>query len=160
MSKCLDCGARMGLLDPEYQGKCIACNNLESSVESGPAQVAKKEEDKRINQILLTTETSTDLKIRKRIEIVTAECAYGMNIFKDIFSGVRDIVGGRSDAVQDTLRDARKTVLYELKKEAHLIGANAVVGVDLDYSELSGGGSKMLFLVATGTAVQADLSLS
>ena len=62
-------------------------------------------------------------------EIVTAEVAFGMNIFKDLFAAVRDIVGGRSEAVQETMRDSRRTALYELKKEAHAVGANAVVGV-------------------------------
>ena len=76
-----------------------------------------------------------------------------MNIFKDLFAGVRNIVGGRSKAVQDTMRDARRTTLYELKKEAHAVGANAVVGVDLDYVELAGAGSSMVMLVASGTAV-------
>ena len=84
--------------------------------------------------------------------MITAECAFGMNIFKDLFAAVRDIVGGRSEAVQKTLRDSRKTVLYELKKEAHRVGANAVVGIDLDYMELSTGGS-MILMVASGTAV-------
>lgn len=86
------------------------------------------------------------------IEIVTAECAFGISIFKDLFAGVRNIVGGRSKAVQQTMRDARRTALYELKVEANLVGANAVVGVDLDYVELSAGGS-MVMLVASGTAV-------
>ena len=75
-----------------------------------------------------------------------------MNIFKDLFAGVRDIVGGRSKAVQNTLRDSRRTALYKLKKEAYEVGANAVVGVDLDYIELSGG-TGMIILVASGTAV-------
>ena len=101
---------------------------------------------------MLTTETAPNLKITKRIEIVTAECAFGMNIFKDLFAGVRDVVGGRSKAVQETMRDARKTALHELKTEAQLVGANAVVGVDLDYVELSKSGS-MVMLVASGTAV-------
>jgi uncharacterized protein YbjQ (UPF0145 family) len=101
---------------------------------------------------MLTTETAPNLKITKRIEIVTAEVAYGMNIFKDLFAGVRDIVGGRSEAVQKTMRDARRTALYELKKEAHSVGANAVVGVDLDYVELQGA-TNMVMLVASGTAV-------
>ena len=69
-----------------------------------------------------------------------------------MFAGVRDIVGGRSKAVQNTLRDSRRTALYELKKEAYEVGANAVVGVDLDYMEMSSGGS-MVLLVASGTAV-------
>ncbi|EAP79915.1 hypothetical protein NAS141_14603 [Sulfitobacter sp. NAS-14.1] len=78
-----------------------------------------------------------------------------MNVFKDLFAGIRDIVGGRSEAVQSTMRDSRRTALYELKKEAHRVGANAVVGVDLDYVELSGAGS-MVLLVASGTAVRID----
>ena len=76
-----------------------------------------------------------------------------MNIFKDLFAGVRDIIGGRSEAVQKTMRDSRRTALYELKREAHAVGANAVVGVDLDYVELSSVGS-MVMLVASGTAVR------
>jgi uncharacterized protein YbjQ (UPF0145 family) len=105
-----------------------------------------------IEAIILTTETAPNLNITKRIEIVTAECAFGMNIFKDLFAGIRDIVGGRSEAVQKTMRDSRRTALYELKKEAHMVGANAVVGVDLDYMEMSTAGS-MVLLVASGTAV-------
>ena len=58
--------------------------------------------------------------------------------FKDLFAGVRDIVGGRSDAVQKTMRDTRRTALFELKKDAYEVGANAVVGVDLDYVDLLG----------------------
>ena len=102
---------------------------------------------------MLTTETAPNLPIAERIEIVTAECAFGMNIFKDLFASVRDIVGGRSRAVQNTLRDARRTALFELKREAWLVGADAVVGVDLDYVELSSAGS-MVMLVASGTAVR------
>ena len=106
-----------------------------------------------IDSILLTTETAPNLNITKRIEIVTAECAFGVNIFKDLFAGVRNVVGGRSEAVQKTMRDSRRTALYELKKEAYEVGANAVVGVDLDYVELAGTGSSMVMLVASGTAV-------
>jgi uncharacterized protein YbjQ (UPF0145 family) len=62
--------------------------------------------------------------------------------------------GGRSKSYQSTLKDARKTVLLELRREAHRMGADAVLGVDLDYSEISGGGKSMLFMVASGTAVK------
>ena len=105
-----------------------------------------------IDAVLLTTEPATDLSVVRRIEIVTAECAFGMSIFKDLFASARDVVGGWSEVVQATMRDARKTVLYELKKEAHQVGANAVIGVDLDYVELSSVGT-MVMLVASGTAV-------
>ena len=77
---------------------------------------------------------------------------FGMNLFKDFFAGVRDIFGGRSKASQKVLRDARQTCLTELRREALIVGANAIVAVDLDYSEISGDGKSMLFLVTTGTA--------
>lgn len=106
------------------------------------------------NEILLTTESTPNLKVIKRLDVITAECAYGMNIFKDIFASLSDTFGGRNNSIQDTLRDARKTALAELRKEAFSLGANAVVGIDLDYSEISGGGKAgMLFIVASGTAV-------
>ena len=106
--------------------------------------------------IILTTRFEVaNREIETELEIVSAECVYGMHIFKDVFAGVRDIVGGRSKAVQDTLRDARKTALGELKREASNIGADAVVGVDLDYHEISSGlKGGMIMLVASGTAVR------
>lgn len=114
-------------------------------------------DDKKIsnpNDILLTTETASNLKVIKRLDVITAECAYGMNIFKDIFASLSDTFGGRNKSIQNTLKDARRTALRELKKEAFSLGANAVIGIDLDYSEMSGGGkSGMLFIVASGTAV-------
>jgi len=87
---------------------------------------------------------------------VTAECAFGMNLFRDLFAGVRDIFGGRSGATQKVLRDSRKKVLEELRIEARELGANAVIGVSLSYSEFSGQGKSMLFIVASGTAVVID----
>ena len=106
------------------------------------------------SEVLLTTENASNLKVLKRLDVITAECAYGMNIFKDLFASISDIFGGRNKSIQNTLKDARKNVLAELQKEAFSLGANAVVGIDLDYSEISGGGKfGMLFIVASGTAV-------
>ena len=153
MASCKGCDTKISFGDWSKYGFCDEC--LEGG-EAKRERLQKQEDEELLEQqidtILLTTETATNLNITKRIEIVTAECAFGMNIFKDLFAGVRDIVGGRSEAVQKTMRDARRTALYELKREAHLVGANAVVGVDLDYVELSSAGS-MIMLVASGTAV-------
>lgn len=104
--------------------------------------------------ILTTAHTVAGRQIDREVDVITAECAFGMNIFKDVFAAVSDVVGGRSRAIQDTLRDARKTALTELRREALLVGADAVIGIDLDYSEFSGSGKSMLFLVASGTAVK------
>jgi uncharacterized protein YbjQ (UPF0145 family) len=153
MAKCSSCGKKLGFLEVGSEGRCTQCAYLETMPQQYVDEIAEKVvRSAKIEAIMLTTETAPNLNITKRIEIVTAECAFGMNMFKDLFAGVRDIVGGRSKAVQDTMRDSRKTVLYELKKEAYEVGANAVVGVDLDYVELSNAGS-MVMLVASGTAV-------
>ena len=93
-------------------------------------------------------------EIAKELDVITAECVFGMNVFRDFFAGVTDFFGGRSEASQKVLRDARKACLEELRIEAAEIGADGVVGIDLDYSEISGKGKSMLFLVASGTAVK------
>jgi uncharacterized protein YbjQ (UPF0145 family) len=163
MAECIECGAKIGFLNGGKDGKCSRCAYAEhmqrmelASVEIGSRQSdedGKREAERlAIEAIILTTEATSDLKIIRRVEVITAECAFGMNIFKDLFAGIRDIVGGRSEAIQKTMRDARRTTLYELKKEAFAVGANAVVGVDLDYVELSSAGN-MVMLVASGTAV-------
>ena len=155
------CFERVFTMDDEL-GRCLDCANSNAPVaqtiteshgdRERQRRAAELDRSSKIKAILLTTETAPNLNITKRIEIVTAECAFGMNMFKDLFAGVRNIVGGRSEAVQKTMRDSRRTALYELKKEAYEVGANAVVGVDLDYVELSSAGS-MVMLVASGTAV-------
>ena len=114
---------------------------------------AKKE---RLNIKLTTAFNFSNYEIEDEIGIVTAECVYGMNIFRDFFVDIRDFFGGRSKASQKVLRDARNTCLDELKIEAHALGADGLIGVDLDYSEISGGGKGMLLLVASGTAVKLN----
>ncbi|MEK9678010.1 MAG: heavy metal-binding domain-containing protein [Rhodospirillaceae bacterium] len=113
--------------------------------------------DELAKEIILRTEsTLTDYKILERKEIITAECVFGINLFRDFFAGIRDIFGGRSSASQKVLRDSRRVCLTELRWEALIVGANAVIGVDLDYSEISGDDKSMLFLVASGTAVVVE----
>jgi len=79
----------------------------------------------------------------------------GANVVRDIFASITDVVGGRSGAYEDKLADARETALQELKERATELGANAVVGVDLDYEVLGSNGS-MLMVSASGTAVVAE----
>ena len=148
MAPCNRCNNQVSMWEIRQGGVCNDCHSGKS-----PEDKAREQKiDAKIDAIMLTTETAPNLKITKRIEIVTAECAFGMNAFKDLFAGVRNVVGGRSEAVQRTMRDSRRVVLSELKKEAHSVGANAVVGVDLDYVEMANVGN-MVMLVASGTAV-------
>jgi len=115
--------------------------------------------DQLAQDLIVTTESVlSGYRVDERIDVITAECVFGMNIFKDFFAGVRDIFGGRSKASQQVLRDARRTCLTELRREALIVGANAIIAVDLDYSEISGDGKSMLFMVASGTACRVSPS--
>jgi len=105
--------------------------------------------------ILTTSMFVANHEIEQELDVITTECAYGMNIFRDMFAGVRDIVGGRSNATEKVLRDAREASMNQLRVNAVKLGADAVIAVDLDYVELSGGGKNgMLLVVVTGTAVR------
>lgn len=105
------------------------------------------------HMLLTTTPTIEGKPIQQYIGIVTAETIIGANIFKDLFAGIRDIVGGRSGTYERVIEEARQSALAELEQKAQKMGANAVVGVDLDFETVGSGGS-MLMVVATGTAVK------
>ncbi|WGH77574.1 YbjQ family protein [Jannaschia ovalis] len=133
---------------------CKRCNASRLKAEQDPVQhISRQKQDADIAAIMVTTETCLNGLVAERLGVVGAECAYGMNIFKDLFAGVRNIVGGRSSAIQDTMREARATVVEELRREAHSLGADAVVGLDLDYTQIGDSGWNMVLVVATGTAV-------
>ncbi|MCB1343059.1 MAG: heavy metal-binding domain-containing protein [Pseudooceanicola sp.] len=85
--------------------------------------------------------------------IVVGEAIMGANVVRDLFASITDIVGGRSGAYEGKLQDARETALHELEERARQLGANAVVGVDLDYEVV---GQSMLMVSASGTAVVID----
>jgi uncharacterized protein YbjQ (UPF0145 family) len=103
--------------------------------------------------ILSTTPTLEGRPARDYLGIVTGEVIVGANIIKDLFAGIRDIVGGRSGAYEGALRDARNEALAELAAEAQALGADAVVGIDLDY-EVVGANGSMLMVSASGTAIR------
>ena len=103
--------------------------------------------------IISTTNTLDGKKITTYLGIVTGETIIGANIFRDFFAGIRDIVGGRSGAYEEVLKEARETALKELEEKAMQAGANAIVGVDLDYETI---GNSMLMVTASGTAVRYE----
>ena len=103
--------------------------------------------------IITTTATLEGKKITNYYGIVTGETIIGANIFRDFFAGIRDIVGGRAGAYESTLRDARREAFAELESEAGRLGADAVVGIDIDY-EVVGQGGSMLMVSVSGTAVR------
>jgi uncharacterized protein YbjQ (UPF0145 family) len=102
--------------------------------------------------IITTTPTVEGKHIREYRGIVTGEAVLGANIFTDFFANIRDIVGGRSAAYEKELRRARETAMQEMNASAQEQGANAIVGVDLDY-EVLGQNNGMLMVSISGTAV-------
>lgn len=104
--------------------------------------------------IMSTTNNLEGKEVQKYLGIVTGEAILGANIFKDFFAGIRDIVGGRSGAYEKELQSARRIAFEEMEMKANSVGANAILGIDIDYETIGANGS-MLMVTVTGTAVTA-----
>ena len=104
--------------------------------------------------LVLTTPNIEGKRITQYVGLVTGEAILGANVFRDLFAGIRDIVGGRSGAYESELRKAKQIAIREMVEEATARGANAVVAVDLDYETIEmGSGGGMLMVSASGTAI-------
>jgi uncharacterized protein YbjQ (UPF0145 family) len=103
--------------------------------------------------IVTTTPTVEGKSVSEYLGIVTGEAILGANLFKDLFAGIRDMVGGRSAAYERELQNARDIALQEMSQRASQLGANAIIGVDLDY-EVLGQSNGMLMVSVSGTAVR------
>ena len=113
-----------------------------------------KLKDERV-MLLTTTNTVEGKRVVHYYGVVSGETIIGANIFRDFFASIRDIVGGRASSYEQVLREAKATALKELQDEAAALGANAVIGIDLDYETVGGNGS-MLMVTASGTAVYLE----
>ena len=113
-----------------------------------------KLKDERV-MLLTTTNTVEGKRVVHYYGVVSGETIIGANIFRDFFASIRDIVGGRSSSYEQVLREAKATALKELQDEAAALGANAVIGIDLDYGTV-GGNASMLMVTASGTAVYLE----
>lgn len=102
-----------------------------------------------------TTPTIEGKRVTRYCGVVAGEAILGANLFKDLFAGIRDLVGGRSATYERELQRAREIALREMQERAAELGGNAVVGVDLDYEVIGQGGS-MLMVSASGTAVVVE----
>ena len=102
--------------------------------------------------ILSTTPTIEGHTIREYKGVVTGETIIGANFVKDFFAGIRDIVGGRANAYEEVLMEAKDTSMQEMMQRAQALGANAVVGIEIDYETVGANGS-MLMVATSGTAV-------
>ena len=134
----------------EVRAAIRACCPLDTA--DGPICLTRRLED----PVDITTTPSLEgRRIRKYCGVVTGEAILGANVFKDLFAGIRDIVGGRSAVYERELQRAREIALEEMTERAQELGGNAVVGVDLDY-EVLGPNNGMLMVSASGTAVLTE----
>ena len=149
--KCPKCGCEQGKSE-----LCVSCGIVFAKYQARyfPENIPRSQWHEYVT--LTTAPWLEGYRVVETVEIITTECVYGMNVFLDLAASITDAIGGRSASTQNILKNARKNCLLELKKEAANLGANAVIAVDLDYSEFSGQNKSMLFLVASGTAVKVE----
>lgn len=103
--------------------------------------------------IVSTTLALEGRAIREYLGVVAGEAILGANIFRDVFAGIRDVIGGRSGSYEKVLREAREEAMKEMEQAARRLGADAIVGIDYDYETLGDTGS-MLMVAVSGTAVR------
>lgn len=106
-----------------------------------------------MSMLLTTTDSVENRSVTRYLGIVSGEAIMGTNLFRDFFASIRDVVGGRSGGYEQALRDAKDAALAEMSEQAAKLGANAVVGIDLDYQVIGGDSKTMLMVSANGTAV-------
>lgn len=151
MARCPECNKTL------WRSTNMLCEECAEKKREATSE-ASQQIAQRAASIVLTTETSQSFPIRQRLGIVTGECVLGMNIVKDFMVGARDLIGGRSETMQKSMRDARNAAMQEMKVEASNLGANAVVAVKIDYQNLTTTAGAIMVVTAVGTAVMADLS--
>lgn len=104
--------------------------------------------------MIITTTTAVEgHPVKEYLGVVAGEAILGANIFRDLFAGIRDVVGGRSGSYEKVLREARESAMREMTEEARKLGGDAVIGVDFDYETVGQAGA-MLMVAASGTAVK------
>ena len=106
--------------------------------------------------IITTTDGVEGRRVAHYLGIVSGEAVLGTNILRDFMAGITDVLGGRATGYEEELRRAKGTALSEMTEEARELGANAIIGVDLDYEHLGGGNRSMLMVSANGTAVRIE----
>ena len=155
MANCISCDKKMGFFDGDLTNRCSDCIKNEvwpAGHEKQIQQQKRLKEAELAETILLTTETAPNLNIIKRLDVVSAQAAFEINNFKDLFVGFMNPAEGRSNELEKQLDGLRTKSTRNLKVKAYEIGANAIVAVDLDLSTVTIGGISMM-MMASGTAV-------
>lgn len=161
MADCRKCGKTgFGILEMKG-GECPACRKAEATRRASKSAEQIEDEKRQRDHLLAASEgllITTEANVpdtKARLGVVATEVVLGMNLFKDVLANIRDVFGGRSGAVQNTLSDARAIAFTEIRVQAAELGADAVVAVDIDYHSISTGSSvNMMIVSVSGTAVK------
>jgi uncharacterized protein YbjQ (UPF0145 family) len=159
LAACGVCGKKFGLFEDAFgedPKSCWACHRKQQKLVDPEYIKVLDEElalDEAIQTITITTEAVPSLTIVKRIDVISAQAAFEINNFKDMFVGFMNPVKGRSNELEKQLDELKVKSTQKLKAKAHEVGANAVVAVDLDLSTVTIGSISMMMMMASGTAV-------
>jgi len=163
MPQCKDCGQVFGVFDLNDEGYCKVCATKESvqtrenqkvidyAIEERRKNLYEQDgQSSVLDNIMITTETYIDIPIEKRIEVIFSEYVHGLNIAKDFFASIRNIVGGRVKSIEQPIQDTNQKIIKEMKEKAYILGGDAVIGLKIDYSTYTG----IMSIVAIGTVVK------
>jgi len=156
MGICKGCGKVASVVEMKdgYCKNCLTEDMITLADEKELRKEQLKNNKNEVNKIMITTETQINIEIEKRIDLISAECIYGINIIKDFFSGIRDMVGGNVKSLEKSLKDAKIKVINDLKEEAYLLGDDAVIAIKIEHTYNNAGGGSIMSIFATGTVVK------
>ncbi|MBU3942787.1 heavy metal-binding domain-containing protein [Patescibacteria group bacterium] len=154
---CFNCGKKISTFGKiQIEGKDV-CKDCKQEVETKIRERKEILETGKAERVIATTTpTVEDYKITQYLGIVSSEAIFGVDVVKDFFASIRDVWGGRSKTMQREFNRAKDTAIRELKVESALLGGDAVIGVTLDYENITGKNSQMIMVVAKGTAVKIE----
>ena len=160
MASCQKCGkSGFGIFEIKI-GMCPSCRKAAERAEASKTEAERQQESKeskRVKAVAKDLPLTTEAYVGnvERLDIVATEVVLGMNLFKDVLANIRDIFGGRSGTVQNTLEEAREIAFEDLRLKAASLGADAVISVDIDYHTISTGSAVNMMIVAvSGTAIK------
>lgn len=153
MGMCKGCGIVFNTNDM-IDGYCKDCSSVDVDEVKKVQSLTKEEKQKIKDKIFITTESVIDLSIETRITLISSQRVYGLNIVKDIFGMIRDIVGGRVNSIESAINDATNEITQELKEKAFLVGGDAVIGLKIEHTYNNANNGSILSVFATGTVVK------
>lgn len=153
MGMCKGCGEVFNANDM-VDGYCKDCASIDIEKVNKLKNLTSEEKQKIKSKVFVTTESVIDLPIEARMMIVSAQRVYGLNIIKDIFGAIRDIVGGRVNSIETAINSATNEILQEFKEKAFSVGGDAVISLKIEHTYNNANGGSILSVFATGTVVK------